>query len=390
MSSTAPCVWLAAAEPSNSVAPATQRYIGLMSGTSMDGVDAGLLVFKKGFHLDRGISYPFPADLHKSLLHVVEHPHQVSLDELGQLDTALGECFADAVNELLGACQINASDVTAIGSHGQTIRHGADSSHPFTMQIGDANVIAARTGITTVADFRRRDVALGGQGAPMAPAFHHAAFSDSKEYRVVINIGGMSNITSLPGNDDVAGHDTGPGNVLMDAWAKQHHNEPFDNDGTWARSGKINQTLLELMLSEDYFTLAPPKSTGRELFNLPWLTAHLISMDNAPAPADVQATLCELTARTITAAIEAYAPQATRYLVCGGGARNSFLMERLTALSGKRKVGTTEQYGIAPEWVEAAAFAWLAIQTLAGRPGNLPRVTGASRSAVLGTIFSAA
>ena len=246
-----------------------QRYIGLLSGTSMDGVDAGLLDFGKGFHMDQGIAFPFPPDLHKLLLHIVEHPRDVSLDKLGQLDTALGECFADAVNELLDTCQLAPTQITAIGSHGQTIRHGANAKHPFSMQIGDANIIAARTGIATVADFRRRDIALGGQGAPLAPAFHDAVFSKPREYRVVVNIGGMSNMTSLPGNDDISGHDTGPGNVLMDAWAKQHHDQPFDSDGAWGRTGKVNNELLGLLMSEEFFGLLPPKSTGLELFNLP-------------------------------------------------------------------------------------------------------------------------
>ena len=373
----------------NRVATPVKRFIGLISGTSMDGVDAGLLVFEKGFVIDRGITFPFPADLYKSLLHVVEHPTRLSLDEIGQLDTALGECFADAVNALLDDCQLKSTQITAVGSHGQTIRHGPTATHPFTMQLGDANVIAARTGIATVADFRRRDVALGGQGAPLAPAFHQAAFHSPKEHRVVINIGGMSNMTDLPANAEISGHDTGPGNVLMDAWARQHHNEPFDNDGAWARSGNVDEDLLQILLADEFFSRPPPKSTGRELFNLPWLTSHLLSMDAAPAPADVQATLCELTAGSITDAIETYAPEATRYLVCGGGAHNSFLMERLSARANKRSVETTGRYGIAPEWVEAAAFAWLAMQTLAGRHGNLPRVTGASRSAVLGSIYSA-
>ncbi|MDH3647447.1 MAG: anhydro-N-acetylmuramic acid kinase [Gammaproteobacteria bacterium] len=366
-----------------------QRYIGLMSGTSMDGVDAGLLVFGKDVIMDRGITHPFPPDLHKHLVHVVDHPTQVSLDELGELDTALGECFSDAVVELLSLSQLEAADITAIGSHGQTIRHGPSALHPFSMQIGDANVIVARTGITTVADFRRRDVALGGQGAPLTPAFHDAVFSHSDENRVVVNIGGMSNMTALSVNAAVAGHDTGPGNVLMDAWAKQHHDQPFDNNGAWARTGNVNNELLQLLLSEEFFQLAPPKSTGRELFNLPWLTAHLLSMDAAPEPADVQATLCELTALSIAEAIKAYAPEAQRCLVCGGGARNEYLMDRLNALISHCVAESTERYGIAPEWVEAAAFAWLARQTLLGRDGNMPAVTGAAHSAVLGVILSA-
>ncbi|MBT8131627.1 MAG: anhydro-N-acetylmuramic acid kinase [Gammaproteobacteria bacterium] len=360
-----------------------------MSGTSMDGVDAGLLHCDLSFSVEKGITLPFPHDLHSQLLHLVDHPGSVSLDKLGRLDAAIGGCFADAVEQLLKSCKLRARDITAIGSHGQTIRHQPSGPYAFSMQIADPNVIAARTGITTVADFRRRDIALGGQGAPLTPAFHHAVFADKSEERVVVNIGGMSNMTLLSRAGEVAGHDTGPGNVLMDAWARQHHGQSFDNEGSWARSGSVNEELLRLLLAEDFFDLAPPKSTGRELFNLPWLTAHLISMDDAPTPEDVQTTLCELTARTIAQAIKRYLPAAKRCLVCGGGANNTYLMERLSALSSQCVIESTAQYGIDPEWVEAAAFAWLARQTLLGRSGNLQAVTGASAPAVLGAIFSA-
>jgi len=360
-----------------------------MSGTSMDGVDAGLLLASSDFVLERGITYPLPRELHGRLLRLVEHPTHVSLDEIGQLDTALGICFSAAVAELLRQCDLNATDITAIGSHGQTIRHGPSAAYPYSMQVADANVIAAKTGITTVADFRRRDIALGGHGAPLAPAFHQAIFSHPEEERVVVNIGGMSNITALHADGTVSGHDTGPGNVLMDAWAQQHHNQPFDDKGKWARQAVISRELLQLLKSEEFFGRPPPKSTGRELFNLSWLTGHLLSMDAAPDPADVQTTLCELTASSIAESIHDYAPGATRCLVCGGGARNDFLMERLAALLPQCVVESSEQHGIAPEWVEAAAFAWLAMQTLTGRAGNVPDVTGASKQAILGAIYSA-
>lgn len=366
-----------------------QRYIGLMSGTSMDGIDAGLLVYNNGYHLDRGTSMPFPAELHQRLQHLVESPSQVELDELGAIDTALGACFADAALSLLRDSSIPTSEITAIGSHGQTIRHRPTGDHPFTMQIGDPNVIAARTGITTVADFRRRDVALGGQGAPLAPAFHQAVFADTREERVVVNIGGMSNFTTLHTDGRVTGHDTGPGNVLMDAWSRQHHDQDFDDKGRWANSGRVNNELLQLLQAEQFFGLPPPKSTGREVFNLPWLTGHLLAMDIAPEAADVQATLCELTARSIAEAIQQYAAPAVRCMVCGGGARNDFLMQRLAANLPNCRVHTTEEYGIAPEWVEAAAFAWLAMQTLIGKSGNVTEVTGARQPAILGAIYSA-
>ncbi|MBT8136962.1 MAG: anhydro-N-acetylmuramic acid kinase [Gammaproteobacteria bacterium] len=360
-----------------------------MSGTSMDSVDAGLLTHSDSFHLERGISHPFPAELHGRLRHLVDHADKISLDELGQIDTALGACFAETAIALLEAAGLTAADVTAIGSHGQTIRHRPTGAQGFTMQIGDPNVIASRTGITTIADFRRRDVALGGHGAPLAPAFHHAVFARSGEEQAVINIGGMSNITTLHADGSVTGHDTGPGNVLMDAWSRQHHAEPFDDGGAWAQSGTIDSELLALLRSEEYFRLAPPKSTGRELFNLPWLTGHLLSMAAAPEPADVQATLSELTALVVAEAVRTYAPAAQRCLVCGGGAYNTFLMQRLAAHLPQVIIETTQSRGIAPEWVEAGAFAWLAMQTLAGRAGNIIDVTGASRPAILGAIYSA-
>ncbi len=372
------------------MADSRRHFVGLMSGTSMDGVDAGLLTINGGFRLRQGITRPYPSDLYRRLLHLVDSPHRVSLDELGALDSWIGECFADAVAALLDNTGLDAPEIEAIGSHGQTVRHDPLGSHPFTLQIGDPNVIAARTGITTVADFRRRDVALGGQGAPLAPAFHRAAFAHPAEERVVMNIGGMSNITVLHGTTDVSGHDTGPGNVLMDAWCHQHHGEPFDAEGRWARTGEVDTKLLDGLMSEEFFSRPPPKSTGRETFNLPWLTGQLLAMDEAPQPENVQATLAALTVRSIAESIQRYAPRATRCLVCGGGAHNTFLMELLAAALDDCVVESTDQHGIAPQWVEAAAFAWLARQTLDGGSGNLPAVTGAAAATVLGAVYSGA
>jgi anhydro-N-acetylmuramic acid kinase len=281
--------------------------------------------------------------------------------------------------------------VRAIGSHGQTVRHEPDGDHPFSVQIGDPNVIAEITGITTIADFRRRDIAAGGQGAPLVPAFHAAVLRSSDEDRVALNIGGMANITVLPRDpaQAVTGFDTGPGNVLMDAWAARHLGTPLDSEGRWAGSAPRDEALLAVLLSDEYFQRQPPKSTGREHFNMTWLEARLAQLGTAPEPAQVQASLAALTALSCAAAIQRYAPRTQQVLVCGGGVHNVTLLQQLTdALPGVR-VASTQTQGLDPDWVEALAFAWLAQQTLAGKPGNLPSVTGARAPVVLGGIYSA-
>lgn len=367
---------------------APRRFIGLMSGTSMDGIDAGLLrVDGRRLRLEHALTRQLPGSLQGRLADVVASADAVALDDLGELDTALGGCFADAALELLAEAGVAAADVDAIGSHGQTIRHGPLAPHPFTLQIGNPAVIAARTGIDTIADFRSRDVALGGQGAPLAPGFHRAAFAAAEE-RVVVNIGGISNVTILHRDGSVSGHDTGPGNVLLDAWCLEHRGTAYDDAGSWARGGRVNPALLQRLIGEDYFCRPPPKSTGRELFDVPWLTSHLMAHAERCPPADVQATLAELTARTIADAVGRYAPRAARVLVCGGGAHNAFLLERLAA-SLPCALETTERYGIAVDFVEAAAFAWLAWRFREGQPGNVTAVTGASAPAVLGSLTPA-
>lgn len=368
------------------VREAPRRYIGLMSGTSMDGLDAGLLVVDgEDLRLEYGLTHALPGSIHGRLADLVANANAVSLDELGELDTALGGCFADAALALIDATQLAPRDIDAIGSHGQTVRHAPMASFPFTLQIGNPAVIAARTGIDTIADFRSRDVALGGQGAPLAPAFHQAAFASATEDRVVVNIGGISNVTILHRDGSVSGHDTGPGNVLLDAWCREHLERAYDADGAWARSGAPDRGLLDRLLAEPFFSRPPPKSTGRELFDMPWLTQHLIEVGHAPPPADVQATLCELTAQTIANAIGRYAPNANRVLFCGGGAHNGYLLERLAALLPCAS-DTTAAFGLEPDFVEAAAFAWLAWQFRRGAPGNIPAVTGANAPAILGSV----
>ena len=281
------------------------------------------------------------------------------------------------------------AEVRAIGSHGQTIAHHPRALHPCTVQIGDPNVIAERTRITTVADFRRRDLAAGGEGAPLACAFHRAAMSRPDRQRAVVNIGGIANITILPADGDVTGFDSGPGNTLMDGWAERHLGVDMDRDGAWASAGRVDETLLGRLRADPYFEKAPPKSTGREYFNLNWLEGRLHSERRTLPPEDVQSTLCALSAATIAHGIEEFAGREAEVLVCGGGAHNPALMEALRQRLPARKLETTAAAGIGPDWVEAAAFAWLARQTLCGMPGNLPAVTGARRSVVLGAIHPA-
>lgn len=367
-----------------------EMFIGLMSGTSVDAVDAALVDFSGRFPaLVASCTYPIEPDLRRALLALAEDRIERAIDRLGELDVTVAERFAAAVRQLLADAGVPASAVTAIGSHGQTVRHRPTGPAPFTLQIGDPNIIAERTGITTVADFRRRDLAAGGQGAPLAPAFHAAVFRSEQEDRVVVNVGGMANITILPADRSaaVSGFDTGPGNALLDAWIGRHRDAPFDRDGAWAADGRIWPELLERLLAEPYFAADPPKSTGREQFHLQWVDDVLAELENPRPAIDVQTTLCALTAETIAAAIERHAPAATRVLICGGGAYNGELMRRLGARLGSRTVETTAAYGVAPEWVEAVAFAWLARQTLAGRPGNLPSVTGARAERVLGAVY---
>jgi len=364
-------------------------YIGLMSGTSADGIDAALVEFAPEPKLHASHFLPFPAELRQRTVDLASGNYAGdSIDAVGALDTELGECFARAALGLLEQSGVPAGQIRAIGSHGQTIRHRPQGKFPFSWQIGDPNVIAARTGITVVADFRRRDLALGGQGAPLVPAFHRAMFSDAREDRAVINIGGIANVTLLPAHGGrVTGFDTGPGNILLDAWSGSQLHQPHDTDGAFAASGQVDAGLLYALMADGYFNAPPPKSTGREYFNAGWLDQHL--EPGKLAPEDVMATLVELTAQSIIDAILHHAVHTDRVLVCGGGTHNSFLMQRLNALFGESRVESTETFGIHPDWVEAMAFAWLARETLASRPGNLPDVTGASAATILGAIYPA-
>ncbi len=362
-------------------------YLGLMSGTSMDGIDAALVRFPaNNIELIATYSHAWPAPLQQQLQNLAT-PGDNEVDRLGELDILAADEFASAAQAVLTKANISPSAVAAIGSHGQTIRHRPDAKNPFTLQIGDPNRIAEQTGITTVADFRRRDMAAGGEGAPLAPALHSALFSSNEQCRCTLNIGGIANITLLPaGQAAVTGFDTGPGNCLLDSWAAQHIRTPFDKDGAWAATGKVHPTLLKQMLADGYFSRPPPKSTGREYFNLAWLE-ELTGQHPEITAVDIQATLVALTAQSISNAIKASTPDCPKLLVCGGGVHNPVLMAQLQRELPACHVESTRHYGADPDWVEAIAFAWLARQTLLGLAGNLPSVTGARHPVILGGIY---
>ena len=359
-------------------------FIGLMSGTSADGIDA-VLVNTEGEESELIASHhrPMPRSLREEIL-AFRQSGQDELHRLATLDVQLAEEYAVAVSALLETAQIEAATVAAIGCHGQTLRHHPEGDTPYTLQIGDPNRLAELTGITVVSDFRRRDMAAGGQGAPLVPAFHRARLVSEGEATAVVNIGGIANISLVTAGGDVTGWDTGPGNTLMDGWIAQHQGEPFDRNGEWASSGAVIAPLLSGLLQDPYFAARPPKSTGPEYFHLDWLATQL-SGDESPA--DVQCTLAALTVESLALALAQEPLDVVR--VCGGGARNALLMQRLTDRLGDTAVTTTETIGVGPEWVEAWAFAWLAEQTLAGLPGSVPAVTGAIGARVLGGIYPA-
>jgi anhydro-N-acetylmuramic acid kinase len=363
-------------------------YIGLMSGTSMDGIDAALVRFEGNTpDVLHTAEYGYPASLREQLLAARSDATLRTPADVPDLHRQVGEVFRDAARSLLAGAGVAADKVTAIGSHGQTLRHAPAASPPYSLQIGDPDIIAAGTGITTIADFRRADIELGGQGAPLAPAFHEWLFRSSDATRIVLNIGGIANITVLFGDDrPTTGFDTGPGNTLLDAWIHRHGTAPFDASGAWSASGAVLDDLLTRLLADPYFAASAPKSTGFEYFNLDWL-APALSDDFAPA--DVQATLCELTAASIAAGIELTGERIDEVLVCGGGVHNRDLIARLGRALPDAAIVSTATAGLDPDWVEAVAFAWLAMRTQQGLPGNLPSVTGATAAAVLGSTHPA-
>ena len=358
-------------------------YIGLMSGTSLDGVDGVLADFADGAIRTLTAAFtPFPASLRQELM-ALQAASENELEREALAANGLALCYADCVRQLLPA---SLGPVAAVAVHGQTIRHRPELG--FTRQTNNPALLAELTGIDVVADFRTRDIAAGGQGAPLVPAFHEAAFGKPGTARVVVNIGGIGNISVLHGDGRVTGFDTGPGNVLMDLWIGRHLGKPYDEDGAWAAGGKLHQPLLDALLDEPYFRQPAPKSTGRDLFHDGWLDAKLQGFGNV-APADVMATLTRLTALTIADAIRAEHAAVDAVYVCGGGAYNATLLREIGAALGGVPVESTAALGIAPNRVEALAFAWLGYRFMERQPGNLPAVTGARGPRILGALYPA-
>jgi anhydro-N-acetylmuramic acid kinase len=354
-----------------------ERYIGIMSGTSLDGVDVVLCeIDNSDCTLISSLEYPIPLELKSDILMMIES--RSTLEAQGEIDHRLGLLFTQAVGALLIRENIDASSITAIGSHGQTLWHAPNGAYPLTMQLGDPNIVSAKTGIAVVADFRRKDIALGGQGAPFAPAFHEFIFSNINNPVSVVNIGGMANITVL--DEKLIGYDTGCGNVLLDMWVAEHQGVSYDENGEWARTGSVDYGLLDRMISDEYFEKAYPKSTGREKFNKAWLQGYLSGHTHIPE--DVQRTLLELTALSISNEVLKFNRDVT--LLCGGGAKNTFLVERIKALMPNVEVVIATN----ADQIEAMTFAWLAYKRLHNEKVNLKDVTGARENAVLGGIYA--
>lgn len=355
----------------------------------MDAIDAALVrIVEHDLQLIQYQQTPISKKLQQTIRSINT---ESTLSEISEIDVIMGNLFAEASLQVIESGDLVPEDIHAIGSHGQTILHLPEAKHPRTLQIGDANIIAYQTGIITVADFRRMDIAAGGEGAPLAPAFHQWLFQNEKSDRVILNIGGMANITLLPADNKTAitGFDTGPGNALMDEWIQQHLDQDFDRDGIWASSGQSNQELLSQLLDEAYFKTAPPKSTGKDFFNLQWLENKLSMLKTSIDANDVQATLLELSVVTISDAIKNHAPDCDEILVCGGGVHNKLMMQRLSDLQSETKINSTQKAGLDPDAVEAVAFAWLAKCRMENQSGNLTSVTGADDQVILGAIYNA-
>ncbi len=367
-----------------------QYYLGVMSGTSLDAIDCALVEFNSNnqFKLIHHYSHPIN-NTDRGKLFSLTQSQANEIDLLAEMDVRLGELIATSCLKTLEQANVKTDKITAIGSHGQTIRHYPQGKFNTSLQIGDANIICERTGITTICDFRRRDMAAGGQGAPLVPPFHAAAFQHQNISRCVVNIGGIANISCLPANrkDPIIGYDSGPGNSLMDLWCKQHFNCQFDKNGDLATSGKINKTLLKTLLSDPYFSTKYPKSTGREYFGLRWLKDLKTNALNTEEKLNILATLTELTAITITNEIKISQSNCKEVLLCGGGAKNSYLVKRLANHLQNKQILATDDFGIPSQWIESMAFAWLAKQTYAGLTSNVTSVTGARHEVILGAIY---
>ena len=367
-------------------------FLGLISGTSMDGVDAVVVEIGDGaFRTRGGLTHPYPALLNATLHNAIAPHARLSLHELATLDVEVGECFAEAATVLLTTLGMPSNAISAVGSHGQTLRHAPRAARPYSIQIGSPSVISARLGLTTVADFRAMDIAYGGEGAPLVPAFHEWLLRDHNENRVIANIGGIANISLLPSNacESIAGYDTGPGNCLMDAWCKRHCGRAYDVHGQWAASGSAAPALLAALLDDHYYTTPPPKSTGREVFNLAYLDALLTQGRFTDiAPADVQATLAELTVESLAREVGRHGQRwSSGLFVCGGGAHNAHLMSRLATRLAPMTVAPTSALGLDPDLVEASAFAWLAHMRLQQQPIRM--TTGpVTRQVHLGAVYT--
>lgn len=390
------------------MADSNDLFIGLMSGTSLDGIDVALVeINDDNCNLKNSYFHPLRSEIQikiASISSTFNHANstpqnstigQNRIEAMAELDTLMAQESAKAVNDFLSINNINAASISAIGSHGQTIRHRPNRKYPFTLQIGDANIIAERTGIKTVADFRRMDLAAGGQGAPLAPAFHNAILRTESKNRIILNLGGIANITYLPKDKllPVIGFDTGPANTLMDAWYRQthskNHDKPslhFDKDAQFAQKGEVNATFLQRLTSDRYFEQRPPKSTGTEYFSMDWLLNHINALQNQISEQDVQRTLLEFTAVSVWQSIEKLNITDFDILVCGGGMHNKYLLKRLESYS-RNEIYTTNRFGVDGDFLEAMLFAWLAKQRLLEQPGNLPSVTGARDFKVLGAVY---
>lgn len=366
----------------NSHKNATELYVGLMSGTSLDGIDAVLADFgTQSPKLVAAHYLPYPCELRERLL-ALQAKGTDELHHAALIGIEISRLYHRTVEVMLGQAGIRARSVRAIGCHGQTVRHNPGDG--YTLQLGNPALLAELSGICVVADFRSRDIAAGGQGAPLVPAFHDVVFRSSRIHRTVLNVGGIANITDLNPSSTTTGFDTGPGNTLLDAWARRHTGRTFDEGGAWASSGQVIQQLLDALLGHPYFALPPPKSCGNEQFNLDWLESHLAK---GYASEDVQATLLELTASSVASAIKCWCGNPAELAVCGGGAHNTALLKRLAAHLPQVLVLNSNALGIGVDWVEAMAFAWLARQALLGLPGNLPAVTGSRGARILGAIY---
>ena len=365
----------------------SQIYIGVMSGTSLDGADISIVEFEKNKLCSyQGKTYPFPKNLSKKLFEL--RNHALSLESLGRIDKSLGFFFSKCIKDYLTELSLDSKNILAIGFSGLTIYHKPSNPEPFTMQIGDPNIICKETKIDVASDFRRADMALNGEGAPLTPGFHKWYFGNSKETRVILNLGGIANITILEPGKKLVGFDTGPANTLIDCWSKKIWDIPYDEDGRMAKNGNISNLLLNELTSDSYFSKDPPKSTGTEYFNLNWLNSKLDELKIKIEDKDILRTLTQLTVDTISDSIERFLSEPCKIILCGGGVSNIFLVNQLKNRLNNFDIYSSQSFGLDPNLLESIAFAWLAKQRVDKIPSNVPSVTGAKKETILGSIYS--